>query len=328
VDVSAGATEHTDRGQNLVLTPLRGEGRPGWIDKLWVGLVIYVAICATGMLTGFGGDRVRNYVGLLADAPASLAALIITITATRRMARGISRTAWACLSTAIALYLIGISIGIYTWLHDRDPFPGPSDVFYLAFYPFLGVAVALMIRAAAVKVRWTQFTIDATILVVGFGAFFWFLIIHPAASSGEVDVLKNALSQTYIALSCILVLALGVLLLAGAGNAVGRRVPLLLSVGFATMFLGDILWSVAKIGGNYLSGDLQDVLYLACYVPIAAAGRDGACLPTSTTGGHSMLLAQSLPASMLAAFPVLVSFTRGDIGAREVMTIWFGLALP
>jgi hypothetical protein len=29
-----------------------------------------------------------------------------------------------------------------------------------------------MISVAAVKVRWTQFTIDAAILVVGFGAFF------------------------------------------------------------------------------------------------------------------------------------------------------------
>jgi hypothetical protein len=94
---------------------------------------------------------------------------------------------------------------------------------------------------------------------------------------------------------------------------------LLLSVGFATMFLGDILWSVAKIGGNYLSGDLQDVLYLACYVPIAAAGREQMRVSATTSAtktSTSMLLAQSLPyASMLAAFLVLVSFTRGDIGS-------------
>ncbi len=306
---------------------------PGWIDKLCIGLVIYVTICAAWMLTGFGGDRVRHYVGLLADSPACLTALIVTVAATRRMARGTSRTAWICLSTAIALYLVGTSIGINAWLHDRDPFPGPSDFFYLAFYPFLGVAVGLMIRAAALKVRWTQFLVDATILVVGFGAFFWFLIIHPAASNGEVDVLKNALSQTYIALSCILILMLGVLLLAGANNRVGRRVPLLLSVGFATMFLGDILWSVAKIGGHYLSGDLQDVLYLICYVPMAAAGREQMRLSASTSGtesGASLPFAQSLPyASMLTAFLVLVSFTRGEIGSpATVMTIVvFGLAL-
>ncbi|HZF26220.1 MAG TPA: EAL domain-containing protein [Steroidobacteraceae bacterium] len=306
---------------------------PGWIDKLCIGLVVYVVICVAWMLTGFGGERVSHYVGLLADAPACFTALIVTAAATRRMAGGISRIAWASLSTALALYFLGTSTGINDWLHNRDPFPGPSDVFYLAFYPFLGVAVALMIRAAAVRVRWAQFLIDAAILVVGFGAFFWFLIIHPAASNGEVDVLKNALSQTYIALSCILVLMLGVLLLAGAGNTVGRRVPLLLSVGFATMFLGDILWSVAKIGGDYLSGDLQDVLYVSCYVPMAFAAREQMRASATTSrieSGASRTLAQSLPyASMLTAFLVLVSFTRGDIGSpATVMTIVvFGLAL-
>jgi diguanylate cyclase (GGDEF)-like protein/PAS domain S-box-containing protein len=322
VGVSAAATKQNS-----------ADGRPGWVDKLWVGLVVYVIVCAAWMLTGFGGERATYYVGLLADAPTCLGALIVTVEATRRMAPSGKRTAWICLSTAIALYLVGTCIGITTWLHGRDPFPGPSDVFYLAFNVFLGVAVALMIRDAAVKVRWTQFTIDATILVVGFGAFFWFLIIQPAASAGEVEVLKQALSQAYIALSCILVLALGVLLLAAADNPGGRRVPLLLSIGFATMFLADILWSVAKIGNSYLSGELQDVLYAACFLPMAAAAREQMRLPATTAGSEtsaSTPFARSLPyASMLTAFLVLVYVTRGDIGSpAKVMTILvFGLSL-
>ncbi|HZF15587.1 MAG TPA: EAL domain-containing protein [Steroidobacteraceae bacterium] len=306
---------------------------PGWIDKACIGLAVYVLVCSTGMLTGFGGDHVRHYVGLLGDTPAGLTALIITIAATRRMPHGTSRTAWTCLATALASYLVGTGIGVISWLHDQDPFPGPADVFYLAFYPFFLVAVALMIRASALQIRWTQFFVDATILVLGFGAFFWFLIIRPAASSTEIDVLKNALSQVYIALNCVLVLTLGVLLLAGAGTAIGRRVALLLSIGFATMFLGDILWSVAKIGGSYLSGDVQDVLYVACYLPMAFAGREQMRLAARgnvTEASTSMPLAQVLPyAAMLAAFIVLVTLTRGDIGSpATIMTIVvFGLAL-
>ncbi len=157
------------------------------------------------------------------------------------------------------------------------------------------------------------------ILVAGFGAFFWFLIIRPAASSTEIDLLKYTLSQTYIALNCILVLALGVLLLAGAGTGNGRTVPLLLSVGFTTMLLGDVMWSVAKITGHYLSGDLEDVLYVSCYLPLAAAGREqmrGAVPDAPAAAGLrvSQSLAQSLPyAAMLAALLVLVSLTHGDI---------------
>ena len=124
---------------------------------------------------------------------------------------------------------------------------------------------------------------------------------------------------------------LGVLLLAGVGNASGRRVPLLLLVGFATMFLADILWSVAKIGGDYLPGALQDVLYVACYVPLAAAGREQMrATKARTAASASNSLAQSLPyGAMLTAFLVLVYFTRGDIGSpATVMTIVvFGLTL-
>ena len=179
------------------------------------------------MLTGLGGPQVRQYVGLLGDSPACLTAVIIAGATAWRLPRGTLRTAWACLSVAIALYFVGTMIGVVSWLHERDPFPGPADYFFLTFYPFLMLAVGFMIRHAAVRVRWTQFLLDAVIMVAGFGAFFWFLIIRPAESSAELDVLKSTLSQVYIALNCILVLSLGVLLLAGAANQSGRSVPLL-----------------------------------------------------------------------------------------------------
>jgi diguanylate cyclase (GGDEF)-like protein/PAS domain S-box-containing protein len=309
----------------------RADAPPRWVDRLFFGLGSYVVVCVIWMLTGFGGEQIRHYVGLLADTPACIGALLITVEATRRMQRGTLRTAWRCLSTALALYCFGTMVGVNSWLHGRDPFPGAADGFYLAFYPFFFAAVALMIRAAAVRMRWTQFLLDVVILVAGFGAFFWFLIIRPAASNTEIDVLRNTLSQTYIALNCVLVLTLGVLLLAGIDNTSGRRVTLLLSVGFTTMLLGDIAWSVAKITGHYLPGDLQDVLYVACYVPLAAAGREQMRLPRAEAESSVWkALAQSLPyAAMLTAFLVLVSLTHGDIGnPATVMTIVvFALAL-
>jgi diguanylate cyclase (GGDEF)-like protein/PAS domain S-box-containing protein len=286
--------------------------------------VIYVVVCAAWMLTGLGGERVRHYVGLLADTPACLAALIVTITATRRTPPGATRLAWTSLSTALGLYLVGTMIGVWSWLHARDPFPGAADLFYLAFYPFFMMAVALMIRAAAVQIRWPQFLLDATVLVAGFGAFFWFLIIRPASASADIDLLKLTLSQIYIGLNCVLVLALGVLLLAGAGNKHVRSVPLLLALGFTTMLLGDVMWSVAKITGHYLSGDIEDVLYVSCYMPLAAAGREQMRRSAAGTGSSlSQGLAQALPyAATLAALLVLVSLTHGDLrNPATVMTI-------
>ena len=168
--------------------------------------------------------------------------------------RGTLRTAWALLAVALGLYLAGVAIGTVSWLRGIDPFPGPADLFYSLFY-LTGVAAALcFIRAAAVRVPWVQLSLDATIFVVGFGAFFWFLVIRPAVAAHEVDLLNQALSLAYAALDCVLLLMLGVLLLAGAGIEHGRRVPVLLLIGFATMFFGDILWSLAKVRGYYLPG--------------------------------------------------------------------------
>lgn len=283
------------------------------------------------MLTGVGGPTVRGFVGLLADSPACLTAVVVAAATAMRMPRGTLRRAWACFAISLALYFGGTTIGVYSWLHGVDPFPGPADVCFILFFPFFMVAVAFMIRAAAVKVRWTQFLLDAAILVTGFGALFWFLIIRPAQSSTEIDVLKYTLSQTYIALNCILVLFLGMLTLAGAENQSGRGVPLLLSVGFTTMLLADVMWSVAKITGRYLSGDLQDVLYMACYLPMVLAGREQMRVKSAGRGWNiSKSAAQALPyAAMVAALIVLVSLTHGDISnPATVMTIVvFGLAL-
>lgn len=296
-----------------------------------MGLTLYVLVCVTWMVTGIGGERFRHYVGLLADTPACLTALVVTITATRRLEPGTTRTAWRCLSTALALYIVGTSIGVVSWLQDRDPFPGIADFFYLAFYPYFFFAVGLMIRAASVRIRWSQFLLDAGILVAGFGAFFWFLIIQPNGSRGEIDVLRDALSQTYIALNCILVLTLGVLLLAGGESASARRSTLLLAIGFSTMLLGDVAWSVAKIRGHYLPGDLQDVLYVSCYLPLALAGRER--MRSSIRGASSQAmkaLTQALPyAAMLTAFLVLVSLTKGDTRnpATAMTIVVFVLAL-
>ena len=301
-------------------------GAPAWVDRLFLGLAIYVGIGSIAMLTGLGGPQVTHYIGLLGDTPANLIDVVIVAAAAHRAPRGTLRTAWIWLSIAVGLYCIGSIIAQCGWLWGHDPFPGPADFFFFAFYPAFFIAALYLIRAAAVRVPWVQLSLDATIFMVGFGAFFWYLVVRPTASDTEVDFLKHALSQSYAAFDCVLLLMLGVLLMTGAGGAGNRRISLLLVLAFTAMFLGDILWSLAKLGGYYVPGGIQDVLYLTWYLPLAAAGREqmretrSVAAPVS---GPSVALARSLPyAAMLVAFLVLVYFTRGDIGGpASVMTV-------
>ena len=298
---------------------------PSWMSRLIIAFAAYVVIGAIWMLTGVGGPTVTFYVGLSYKLPAEIAFISVAIATARRMLPGPVRAAWWSLAAALSLYFIGDFIGFLSWLLGHDPFPGPSDLLYCAFYLPLAAAALWLIRAAALRVPWLQLSLDTTIFVVGFGAFFWYLVVEPAAMHAQLGILKEALSEAYLALDSFCLLLFGVLLLTGSGNAGGWRIPFLLLTGFATMFLGDIIWSLGKVNGYYVPGGVQDVIYLACYLPMTAAAREQmravmkAAPEASRTSGA---LARSIPyAAMAAAFLVLLYLSRGGLGGQATLMI-------
>src|SRR5450631_118578 len=154
----------------------RSRGVPAYVDKSILALVAYVAIGAVWMIGGFGGERITHYVGLFADTLPNALTICIAATTARRMEPGPLRRGWQFLTVAFALMLTTGSIGVVSWLRGIDPFPGVADLFSLAFYPVVFVAIYYLMRSAAVRVPWLQIALDGTIFVVGFGAFFWFLV--------------------------------------------------------------------------------------------------------------------------------------------------------
>ena len=304
---------------------------PAWVDRLLAAFVVYVAAGSVLMLSRAGGAHVTFYIGLISKLPAEAACISVAAVTARSMVRGPLRSAWWSLATALTLYFIADFVGLVSWLVGRDPFPGPCDILYCAFYLPLVAAALWLIRAAAVRVPWVQLSLDATIFVVGFGAFFWFLVVQPAAMHAQLGILKEALSEAYLALDSFCLLIFGVLLLTGSGKAGGWRIPLLLLVGFATMFLADIFWSLGKVNGYYLPGGVQDVLYLFCCLPMTAAGREqirSVATPARESSRTSGALARSMPyTAMAAAFLVLIYLSRGGLGGQATLMIGIVFAL-
>jgi diguanylate cyclase (GGDEF)-like protein/PAS domain S-box-containing protein len=97
------------------------------------------------------------------------------------------------------------------------------------------------------------------------------------------------------------------------------------------MFAGDIVWSLAKIRGYYLPGDSSEVMYLICYVPLAAAARaqlKWIRAPSPATSARVDALARGLPyAAMLAAFLMLVYLSGGEASGPASMMIMVVFAL-
>src|SRR6185437_4142012 len=312
-------------------TSLRPLTMPAWVDRFLLAFVIYVAVGSLWMLSRAGGPHVTFYVGLSYKLPAELACISVVLVTARHMTAGPLRWAWWSLTAALAVYFVADFIGFVTWLLGRDPFPGPSDVLYCLFYLPLAAAALWLIRAAAVRMPWVQLSLDATIFVIGFGAVFWFLVVQPAAMHAQLGILKEALSEAYLSLDSLCLLVFGVLLLTGSSTAGGWRIPLLLLASFATMFIGDIFWSLGKVRGYYLPGGVQDVLYLVCYLPLAAAGREqmrAVAAPAREASRTSGALARSLPyAAMAAAFLVLIYLSRGGLGGQATLMIGIVFAL-
>jgi diguanylate cyclase (GGDEF)-like protein/PAS domain S-box-containing protein len=123
-------------------------------------------------------------------------------------------------------------------------------------------------------------------------------------------MLRFVLAQSYIAMNCVVLLACGVLLMHSGSAPIPRRALLLLTLGFASMSLADIVWAMSKVGGSYLPGGVSDAMYLSCYVWLAAAAREqlrGAPPARRAPSRFTAVLIEGLPyIAMMVSFVVLV----------------------
>ncbi len=306
----------------------------GWTGALAVGLFIYIPI--TLLLTfadGTGGPAFEVFK-LFSDFPASLGSAVLAGVAAWRATEPAVRRTWGYLAATLGVYTIGNLLNSTYWLFGVDPFPSVGDVFFLGFYPLLFAAIFTAIRAAAVRVQWARLGLDATILMLGFGAFFWFFVIGPAsAADRDPDIIKYVLSQSYIGLNCLMLLALGILLMHAGTGLIARRTLILLTIGFSTMSLADIVWAMAKISGSYLPGGMSDAIYLSCYASLIASGREqirGAAPARQEATAFGSALVQGMPyVAMLVSFLVLVYVESSSMSspATAMTVIIFALTL-
>ena len=303
----------------------RGHFTHDWTGGLAAGLFIYVAFAICMILVDTSQRPLLEIFNLYSDSVASIVVAVLAVAAARGSSDPAARRTWYLLSCALVAYSIGNLLHSTYWLYGIDPFPSIGDAFFLAFYPLVFAAVLTVMRTAAVRVQWLRLALDTMILSLGFGAFFWFLVITPMASAErDPDLVKYVVAQAYIGLNCLMLLACGVLLMHSGATPVRRRALMLLTLGFASMSMADIVWAMSKVNGSYIPGSVSDVIYLSCYIWLAAAAREQLRRGPGTQaapGGLGLTLIDGIPyIAMMISFGVLV-FVESSSAASPVNTM-------
>ncbi len=299
----------------------------GWTGGVAVGLFVYIAVAIALLLVDTAGRPLLDLFNLYSDTVASLVVAVLTGAAAKGATDPAARRTWSLLAAAMFAYSVGNGLHATFWLYGIDPFPSIGDLFFVAFYPLVFAAVLTVFRTASVRVQWLRLGLDTTILMLGFGAFFWFLVIAPTAESQrDPNLLKYGLAQTYIALNCLMLLACGVLLMHSGASPIRRRALMLLTLGFASMSIADIVWAMSKVDGSYIPGGVSDVIYLSCYVWLAAAAREqlrGERTVKRAPSALSVALIDGIPyIAMMMSFGVLVYVERSTAASPvNMMTV-------
>ena len=296
----------------------------GWTGGVAIGVILYVAAAIFVSLADHPSSPAFDLYLLLSDQPAALAAALLAVVAARKAALPAARRTWAFFAVAIVSYNVGNVIDAGLRIAGLTPFPSVADLFYLAFFPVLFCGFMVALRASSLRVSWGRLLLDASILVLGFGTFFWFFVISPAAAASEEEFARFVLTQVYIGLDCLMLMAIGVLLMNATSCPLRKTTLALLTGGFGLMFVADIVWATSVVAETYLSGsNFSDIPYLACYACLAGAAqvqiRDKSKPERQRSGAAGALTQGIAYAGLGLSFFVLVYFAADD--GRSPVTI-------
>ncbi|WP_091219564.1 putative bifunctional diguanylate cyclase/phosphodiesterase [Geodermatophilus siccatus] len=181
------------------------------------------------------------------------------------------RLAWWSMTVALVLGVVGnlvYSLAIAPMA--EEPFPSVADVFYLAYYLPLYVALVGLIRARVARFHASMW-LDGVVGALGAGAVAVAALLAPALELTEGSVPAVLTSLAYPVADVVLLA-----LLVGVGAILGvrrDRTLLLLGAGIGANLLGDIVFLDLATAGVYVEGGPLDLTWLVAMALVALAAH-------------------------------------------------------
>ena len=251
------------------------DGVPWWARVVFLALVAAVVGLAAHGIVGLGGEGVHTYLDAWVSCAAEALATVLCVIGALRAER--NRTAWLLIAIAMGAWALGDIM--WAIRGDPDATVTVSDGFWLAWYPLLVVALALLVRDRVPGFelhRWIDGVVVMLVIVTPWVALF----LQPAAQHSNDSSYVDVVDFAYPLGDAIIVGAtLGVLALMG-----WRAGPkwLALVVAFSALAIADAVYSLDALGHTYSSDTVFDAMWLGGMLLIAYAawlphtGRAGA----------------------------------------------------
>jgi signal transduction histidine kinase len=223
--------------------------------------------------------------------------------------------AWYLMAVGQLSFVVGDAI-LYTYewvLHLEAPFPSVADAFYLAFYPLLAAGLLLLVRGRAPGRDWASL-IDATIITTGVGMVSWVFLIGPNVRVPGLALFPRLVSIAY-PLGDVLLLAVAVRLWRTGGHgAVASR---LFGVGLAALLVGDTVYGLGLLNGNWQVGGPVDAIWYVYYIGVGLAALHPSMVSLSEPTTVSTRLTRSrlaslAGASLMAPAVLVIQAVRGE----------------
>jgi diguanylate cyclase (GGDEF)-like protein len=221
--------------------------------------------------------------------------------------------AWLLLGAASVSYLCGdVAQTIYE-LHGDKPYPSAGDVFYLAFYPLVLLAMVSFPSPRRTAGERARLFVDLAVVAIGGSTVVVYVVLGPTAVAGGENFVQTVFSIAYPSGDMVLLVALAMVLL-GRAPASSRTALLVFAAGLAFFVLADLIYGYQTLHANYESGDPVGSLWMVALALFAIAAA--AQLPidkreASAVGGRQQ--PSVLPYFAVAiAFALLVYSERKD----------------
>ena len=219
------------------------------------------------------------------------------------------RRAWALIAAALAAWAVGNTYWTFFLVDlDNPPYPSISDVFWLAFYPPVYLALVLLLRARVPSYRFSL-ALDGAIGALAVGAVATAVVFGRVVATDAGSLLGTLTNLTYPLADMLLVaMVAGVLALAGWR---ADRAWAWLALGFVVFGASDSLYLYQVADGTYTEGTLVDLGWPAAAVLLAvAASTRRTPRPAERRSGWLLLLLPALFAATGLAVLVIDHFVR------------------